>query len=175
MDGVGLAGIQISRYWKNVVEESGDLDRSIGVPTRTRPQWALVTMVRNERMKGISVSSLYLYFLSYFFLPPRRIVAPRVTYEMKFNAFLEFITWAARDSYFEPEKYIFQAWRYFCFFPFCAYGLAPFEILTSRLFLRSRHPNQFAFVNWIFFSRKGIAFISPNRRFKRRDRIIGSK
>lgn len=74
-------------------------------------------MVRNERMKGISVSSLYLYFLSYFFLPPRRIVAPRVTYEMKFNAFLEFITWAARDSYFEPEKYIFQAWRYFCFFP----------------------------------------------------------
>lgn len=31
---------------------------------------------------------------------------------------------------------------------------APFEILTSRLFLRSRHPNQFAFVNWIFFFSK---------------------
>lgn len=172
MDGVGLAGIQISRYWKNVVEESGDLDRSIGVPTR-RPQWALVTMVRNERMKGISVSSLYLYFLSCFFLPPRRIVAPRVTYEMKFNAFLEFITWAARDSrrnIFSKPGGIFVS---FLYAP-CLW-FAPFEILTSRLFLRSRHPNQFAFVNWIFFSPKGIAFISLNRRFKRRDRIIGSK
>lgn len=124
--------------WSKKVEIS--IDRSIEDRSWTRPQWTLVTMVQNERTKGIIVSSPFIYiFFSTFLLflssstyrhDTFRITyirgLPR-TYKMEFNAFLEFITWAGRDSYFETvgKKYIFQAWRYFCFNPHLSLALCP--------------------------------------------------
>lgn len=111
-------------------------------------------------MKGIILVSsppLYLYFL---FPSTYRCATIRFesliyiyigTYETEFNAFLEFITWAARDSYFETGwgRNIFsKPGGIFVSTPPPLFVL--YEILTSRGSIEAN----FAFVNWILFRAK---------------------
>lgn len=143
---VGLAGIQIL--------EEPVVDRSIGVRGSKFDEAA---MGQNER-NNPRLFSTPLFIFSFPFDVSLRHDTFRIayiyiyigTYETEFNAFLEFITWAVRDSYFETGwgRNIFSK-------PGGIFVSTPplfvlYEILTSRGSIEAN----FAFVNWILFRAK---------------------